>query len=110
MPSPIARYSEVLYATTEATRGLYIRLWLIPVQVSNRDDLPAHVVVEPVDRVGVDEAVSHPGPRLHHLLDLPQHLQPQVQRQSQRVAGGWERRLEKTAEDSSRRKIEVKRR
>ena len=33
-----------------------------PVQVRHRHDLPAHVVVEPDDAVGIDQAVAHPHP------------------------------------------------
>ena len=46
----------------------------VPVQVGYGDDLSPDVVVESVDGAGVDEAVSHPDARLHHLLDLPKHL------------------------------------
>lgn len=46
----------------------------VPVQVSNGDDLSSDIVVESVDRAGVNEAVSHPKPGLYHLLDLSQHL------------------------------------
>ncbi len=41
----------------------------------NGDDLPAHVVVEPVDAVGVDEAVAHPEAGLHGLVHLPEHVE-----------------------------------
>lgn len=46
----------------------------IPIQVSYCDDFPAHVVVESVDTVGVDEAVSHPHTGLHHLINLSNHI------------------------------------
>ena len=45
------------------------------VQVRHHHDLPAHVVVEPVDAVGVDEAVAHPQPGLHGLTHLPHHIE-----------------------------------
>lgn len=38
------------------------------------DDFPAHVVVEPVDTVGVYEAVSHPHTSLHRLINLSHHI------------------------------------
>ncbi len=41
----------------------------------NGDDLPAHVVVEPVDAVGVDEAVAHPEAGLHGLVHLSEHVE-----------------------------------
>lgn len=47
---------------------------IVPVEVSNGDDLSSDIVVESVERAGEDEAVSHPNPRLHHLWDLPQDL------------------------------------
>ena len=46
------------------------------VQVSDRHDLAADVIVEPVDSVRVDEAVAHPQARLDTLL----HLTEQVER------------------------------
>ena len=45
--------------------------------MSDSDDLSSHKVVEPVDRAGVDEAVSHPQSCLYHLLDLSLDLQEQ---------------------------------
>ena len=38
-------------------------------------DLSTDVVVEPVDAVGVDEAVSDPESSLDGLADLPQHIE-----------------------------------
>ena len=45
-----------------------------PVQVRHRHDLPAHVVVEPGDAVGVDQAVAHPQPDHHGLAHLDDHI------------------------------------
>ena len=45
-----------------------------PVQVRHRHDLPAHVVVEPGDAVGVDQAVAHPRPDHHGLAHLDDHI------------------------------------
>lgn len=53
---------------------VYMCTFIAPVQVSDGDDLSSDIVVQSVKRAGVDEAVSHPNPRLHHLRDLPQHL------------------------------------
>ena len=38
------------------------------------DDFAADVVVQPVDGVGIDEAVTGPKPGLHALLDFPENL------------------------------------
>ena len=38
------------------------------------DNLSSHIVVESVDRVGVNEAVTHPETCPHHLLHLTHHL------------------------------------
>ena len=38
------------------------------------DDFAADVVVQPVDGVGVDEAVAGPKPGLHALLDFAENL------------------------------------
>ena len=45
-----------------------------PVQVRHRHDLPAHVVVEPGDAVGVDQAVAHPHPDHHGLAHPDDHI------------------------------------
>jgi hypothetical protein len=45
-----------------------------PVQVRNSDDLSAHVVVEAVQGVRVDEAVSHPEAGANAFLDFAKHL------------------------------------
>ena len=45
-----------------------------PVQVRHRHDLPAHVVVEPDDTVGVDQAVAHPHPDHRGLAHLDDHI------------------------------------
>ena len=37
--------------------------------------LPAHIVVEPGDAVGVDEVVAHPQPGLHTLAHLDDHIE-----------------------------------
>ena len=41
-----------------------------PVEMGNGDDLPPNVVVESVDGISVDEAVSNPQSCLHNLLDF----------------------------------------
>ena len=46
----------------------------LPIQMRDGDDFSAHVVVESVERVGVDEAVADPQARLHDLFDLSHHL------------------------------------
>jgi hypothetical protein len=58
----------------------------VPVQVSNSDDLSSYEVVEPVDRAGVDEAVSNPEPCLHYLLDFSLHLQEKGDQSRLRMA------------------------
>ena len=45
-----------------------------PVQVRHCHDLPAHVVVEPGDAVGVDQAVAHPHPDHHGLAHPDGHI------------------------------------
>ncbi len=47
---------------------------LLPVKMRYGDDLPTHVIIESVDTVGVDEAVSYPAACLHDLLNLPDNL------------------------------------
>ena len=48
---------------------------ITPVQMCDGDDLASDVVVEPVDAIGVDEAVADPDARLHRLLNFTQNLQ-----------------------------------
>ena len=43
--------------------------------MGDSDDLAADVVVEPVDAVGVDEAVPDPQTSLHGLVHLPQNIE-----------------------------------
>ena len=45
-----------------------------PVEVWDGDDLSSDVVVQPVDGVGVDEAVAGPKAGLHAFLDFAQNL------------------------------------
>ena len=45
-----------------------------PVQVRHRHDLPAHVVVEPGDAVGVDQAVAQPQPGHHGHTHPDDHI------------------------------------
>ena len=40
----------------------------------NGDDFAADEVVEPIHRVGVDEAVADPDARPHHFSHFPHHL------------------------------------
>jgi hypothetical protein len=46
----------------------------LPVEVCNGNNLATDVVVESVDTVGVDEAVSDPAASPHGLLDVTHHL------------------------------------
>lgn len=55
----------------------------LPVHVSNGDYLSSYIIVESVNRVGVDEAVSHPNACLYHLFNLPQHLASRKQTEKQ---------------------------
>ena len=54
---------------------LLLLLLLSPVEVGDGDYLAADVIVEPVDAVGVDEAVADPQARLDALLHLAEQLQ-----------------------------------
>merc|ERR1719419_1482122 len=45
------------------------------VQVSNSDNLSSYIVVESVDRAGVDETVSDPESSFHDFLDLSLDLE-----------------------------------
>lgn len=45
-----------------------------PIEVGDGDYFSAHVVVESVDAVCVDETVADPAARLHRLLDLADHV------------------------------------
>lgn len=55
-------------------RGRSKKLWrslhILPVKVSNGHNFTTHVVIQSVDRVGVDEAVSDPLAGLDNLLNL----------------------------------------
>lgn len=42
--------------------------------MSDSDNLSSDIVVEPVHRAGIDEAVTNPESRFHNLLNLSLHL------------------------------------
>lgn len=62
---------QVLVAQVKPVVSRYVSEQVhLPIEVRYGADLAAHVVIEPVERVGIDEAVADPNAGSHALVDL----------------------------------------